>query len=124
MSIILAGSILGFLKYNFHPASIFLGDSGAYFLGFVLSVFSLQGGLKGTTTVAILIPIVALGLPIIDTLLAMFRRLLKSLHIMEIDPEKNVVRSLNLDGWSMFRADREIISTTGFSNWVLRRGKR
>ena len=109
MSVILAGSILGFLKYNFHPASIFLGDSGAYFLGFVLSVFSLQGGLKETTTVAILIPIVALGLPIIDTLLAMFRRLLKSLHIMEVDQEKNQVKFFYLDGWSMFKADRQHI---------------
>jgi UDP-GlcNAc:undecaprenyl-phosphate GlcNAc-1-phosphate transferase len=108
-SVILAGSILGFLKYNFHPASIFLGDSGAYFLGFILSVLSLQGGLKGTTTIAILIPIIALGLPIIDTLLAMFRRLLKSLHIMEVDQEKNVVKFFYLDGWSMFKADREHI---------------
>ncbi len=109
LSVILAGSILGFLKYNFHPASIFLGDSGAYFLGFILSVLSLQGGLKGTTTIAILIPIIALGLPIIDTLLAMFRRLLKSLHIMEVDQEKNVVKFFYLDGWSMFKADREHI---------------
>jgi UDP-GlcNAc:undecaprenyl-phosphate GlcNAc-1-phosphate transferase len=108
-SVVLAGSILGFLKYNFHPASIFLGDSGAYFLGFILSVLSLQGGLKGTTTIAILIPIIALGLPIIDTLLAMFRRLLKSLHIMEVDQEKNVVKFFYLDGWSMFKADREHI---------------
>jgi UDP-GlcNAc:undecaprenyl-phosphate GlcNAc-1-phosphate transferase len=108
-SVILAGSILGFLKYNFHPASIFLGDSGAYFLGFILSVLSLQGGLKGTTTIAILIPIIALGLPIIDTILAMFRRLLKSLHIMEVDQEKNVIKFFYLDGWSMFRADREHI---------------
>jgi len=108
-SVILAGSILGFLKYNFHPASIFLGDSGAYFLGFILSVLSLQGGLKGTTTIAILIPIIALGLPIIDTLLAMFRRLLKSLHIMEVDQEKNVVKFFYLEGWSMFKADREHI---------------
>ena len=108
-SVILAGNILGFLKYNFHPASIFLGDSGAYFLGFILSILSLQGSLKGTTTIAILIPIIALGLPIIDTILAMFRRLLKSLHIMEIDQEKNVVKFFYLDGWSMFRADREHI---------------
>jgi UDP-GlcNAc:undecaprenyl-phosphate GlcNAc-1-phosphate transferase len=105
-SVILAGSILGFLKYNFHPASIFLGDSGAYFLGFMLSILSLQGSLKGTTAIAILIPIIALGLPIIDTILAMFRRLLKSLHIMEVDPEKNVVKFFYLDGWSMFKADR------------------
>jgi len=109
LSVILGGSILGFLKYNFHPASIFLGDSGAYFLGFILSIFSLQGSLKGTTTIAILIPIIALGLPIIDTLLAMFRRLLKSLHIMEVDQEKNVVKFFYLDGWSMFKADRQHI---------------
>jgi UDP-GlcNAc:undecaprenyl-phosphate GlcNAc-1-phosphate transferase len=107
ISIILAGSILGFLKYNFHPASIFLGDSGAYFLGFILAVLSLHGGLKGTTTIAILIPMIALGLPIMDTALSMFRRLLKSLHIMELDEEKNVVKFFYLDGWSMFKADRE-----------------
>ncbi len=107
ISIILAGSIVGFLKYNFHPASIFLGDSGAYFLGFELAVLSLQGGLKGTTTIAILIPIIALGLPILDTALSMFRRLLKSLHIMEVDSKKNVVKFFYLDGWSMFKADRE-----------------
>ena len=106
ISIILAGSILGFLRYNFYPASIFLGDSGAYFLGFILSVLSLQGGLKGTTTIAILIPIIALGLPIMDTALSMFRRLLKSLHIMELDQEKNVVKFFYVDGWSMFKADR------------------
>ncbi len=109
LSVILAGSILGFLKYNFHPASIFLGDSGAYFLGFILSILSLQGGLKGTTTLAILIPIIALGLPIIDTALSMFRRLLKSLHIMEIDQEKNVVKFFYFDGWSMFKADKDHI---------------
>jgi UDP-GlcNAc:undecaprenyl-phosphate/decaprenyl-phosphate GlcNAc-1-phosphate transferase len=109
LSVILAGSILGFLKYNFHPASIFLGDSGAYFLGFILSILSLQGGLKGTTTLAILIPIIALGLPIIDTALSMFRRLLKSLHIMDVDQEKNMVKFFYLDGWSIFKADKDHI---------------
>jgi UDP-GlcNAc:undecaprenyl-phosphate GlcNAc-1-phosphate transferase len=106
VSFILAGSILGFLRYNFHPASIFLGDSGAYFLGFNLALLSLQSSLKGTTTFAILIPVLALGLPMMDTSLAMVRRLLKSLHIMEVDSEKNVVKFFYLDGWSMFRADR------------------
>jgi UDP-GlcNAc:undecaprenyl-phosphate GlcNAc-1-phosphate transferase len=105
-SIILAGSILGFLKYNFHPASIFLGDSGAYFLGFILSVLPLLGGLKGPTTLVIIVPILALGLPIMDTALSMFRRLLKSLHIMEVDRDKNVVKLFFIDGWSIFRADR------------------
>ncbi|MGQ9647614.1 MAG: hypothetical protein ACUVWO_13900 [Thermodesulfobacteriota bacterium] len=106
---ILGGSVVGFLKYNFHPASIFLGDSGAYFLGFVLSVLPLFGGLKGTATFAILIPVLALGLPIIDTALSMIRRLLRSLHIMEIDEEKNEVKFFFFDGFSMFRADRHHI---------------
>jgi UDP-GlcNAc:undecaprenyl-phosphate GlcNAc-1-phosphate transferase len=104
--LIFAGSILGFLKYNFHPASIFLGDSGAYYLGFMLSVLSIVGGHRGPTTVAILIPILALGLPIFDTLLSMTRRLLKSLHIMEVDEESNRIKLFFIDGWSMFRADK------------------
>ncbi len=108
-SAILAGSILGFLRYNFHPASIFLGDSGAYFLGFILSVLPLLGGLKGTATFAIAVPILALGLPIMDTGLSMVRRLLRSLHIMEIDEEKNEIKFLFLDGFSIFRADRNHI---------------
>ncbi len=108
-SAILAGSILGFLRYNFYPASIFLGDSGAYFLGFILSVLPLLGGLKGTATFAILIPLLALGLPIMDTALSMVRRLLRSLHIMEIDEEKNEIKFFFLDGFSMFRADRDHI---------------
>lgn len=108
-SVIFAGSILGFLRYNFHPASIFLGDSGSYFLGFMLSVLPLLGRLKGTTSIAILIPIIALGLPIMDTGISMLRRLLKSLHIMEVDQKRNVVKFFYLDGWSMFRADREHI---------------
>lgn len=108
-SAILAGSILGFLRYNFYPASIFLGDSGAYFLGFILSVLPLLGGLKGTATFAILVPILALGLPIIDTGLSMVRRLLRSLHIMEIDEEKNEIKFFFLDRFSMFRADRNHI---------------
>jgi UDP-GlcNAc:undecaprenyl-phosphate GlcNAc-1-phosphate transferase len=108
-SAILAGSILGFLKYNFYPASIFLGDSGAYFLGFILSVLPLLGGLKGTATFAILIPLLALGLPIMDTALSMLRRLLRSLHIMEIDEKKNEIKFFFLDGFSVFRADRDHI---------------
>lgn len=109
VSIIFAGSILGFLKYNFHPASIFLGDSGAYLLGFKLALLSLQSGLKGTTTITILVPIIALGLPLMDTALAMLRRLLKSLHIMEVDPKKNEIKFFFLDGWSIFRADKDHI---------------
>ncbi len=73
-SVVLAGSIMGFLRYNFNPAQIFLGDSGSLFLGFTLANFSLVGAMKSSTAVALLIPIIALGFPIMDTMLAMIRR--------------------------------------------------
>jgi UDP-GlcNAc:undecaprenyl-phosphate GlcNAc-1-phosphate transferase len=61
---------------------------------------------KGPAAVAILVPVIALGLPIMDTALSMLRRLLKSLHIVEVDQNKNVVKVFFVDGWSVFRADR------------------
>ncbi|MBD3615418.1 MAG: hypothetical protein HUJ22_02515 [Gracilimonas sp.] len=74
ISVLLASSILGFLWYNFRPASIFLGDSGSLFLGFSLAVLSIEGLTKASTTFTVLVPIFALGLPIIDTILSMVRR--------------------------------------------------
>jgi len=109
LSVVLAGSLLGFLKYNFHPASIFLGDSGAYFLGFILSVLSIFGSLKGTTTFTILVPLLTLGLPIMDTFLSMVRRLLKSLHILEVNGEKNLVKLFFFNRWTIFKADKDHI---------------
>ena len=109
ISMTLAGSILGFLRYNFHPASIFLGNSGAYTLGFVLSLLSLQSNLKGTTTVIFLIPILLLGLPIMDTALSMTRRLLKSLHILGEDEKRNLLKFFFINGKSLFKADRDHI---------------
>lgn len=77
LSAALAGSLLGFLRYNFSPASIFMGDSGSMFLGFVLAATALVGATaKSSTAVAILAPLVALGVPIFDTMLAMIRRTL------------------------------------------------
>jgi UDP-GlcNAc:undecaprenyl-phosphate GlcNAc-1-phosphate transferase len=73
----LAGAILGFLFYNFNPATIFMGDTGSMFLGFVLAVTSMRASQKSATTVAIIVPIVALGLPIMDTALAMARRIVR-----------------------------------------------
>jgi UDP-GlcNAc:undecaprenyl-phosphate GlcNAc-1-phosphate transferase len=70
----LAGAILGFLIFNFNPASIFMGDTGSMFLGFVLATTSIQTSQKSGTAVAMLVPIIALGLPIMDTLLAVARR--------------------------------------------------
>ena len=76
MSVTLAGAILGFLRYNFNPATIFLGDSGSLFLGFMLSAVSLAGAQKSTTLVAVAIPIVSFGLPLLDTFLSVVRRFL------------------------------------------------
>jgi UDP-GlcNAc:undecaprenyl-phosphate GlcNAc-1-phosphate transferase len=86
LSAALGGAVLGFLLFNFNPASIFMGDSGSMFLGFVLATTSILGNsVKSSTTVAILVPFVALGLPITDTLLAMLRRFLERRSIFSAD---------------------------------------
>ena len=76
LTIALAGVILGFLRYNFHPASIFLGDSGSMFIGFMLAALALAGSEKAPTMIAVAIPVVAFGFPILDVLLAVSRRFL------------------------------------------------
>jgi len=83
----LAGAIVGFLFYNFNPASIFMGDTGSMFLGFALSATAIQTNQKATTTVAVLIPAIALGLPIMDTLLAIARRALRGRPLFQADKE-------------------------------------
>jgi len=70
----LAGSCLGFLRYNFNPASVFMGDCGSYLLGYLLAALTIQGAMKSHATVALLIPIIALGVPLLDTLLTPVRR--------------------------------------------------
>ena len=74
MMVLLAGSLLGFLRYNFHPARVFLGDTGSLALGMYLALASLRSSQKAHTAVLILIPLFALGYPIFDTLLAVGRR--------------------------------------------------
>ncbi|MEM7610002.1 MAG: MraY family glycosyltransferase, partial [Myxococcota bacterium] len=86
LSAALAGAVLGFLIYNFNPASIFMGDTGSLFLGFVLAATSLLGSsIKSSTTVSLLVPILALGVPIMDTLFAMVRRWLERRPIFAPD---------------------------------------
>jgi UDP-GlcNAc:undecaprenyl-phosphate GlcNAc-1-phosphate transferase len=71
----LGGALVGFLVFNFNPATIFMGDSGSMFIGFVLAAASLQTSTKSSTAVAIFAPLIALGLPLLDTAAAMIRRL-------------------------------------------------
>ena len=81
----LAGSCMGFLPYNFNPASIFMGDTGSTFLGFTLGITSVMGLLKGYTVATIFIAVLVLGLPIFDTSFAIIRRFLAGKPIMSPD---------------------------------------
>jgi len=85
MIVALAGSILGFLKYNFNPATIFLGDCGSLFIGFMLSALALASQQKTPTIVAVAIPIVSFGLPVFETVLSVIRRFLNGRPILGAD---------------------------------------
>jgi UDP-GlcNAc:undecaprenyl-phosphate GlcNAc-1-phosphate transferase len=78
---ILAGAAFAFLRFNFYPASIFMGDAGSMLLGYVLAVISIQGVLKGAATVALIFPLLVLGVPFADLFLVVFRRLRKGVPI-------------------------------------------
>jgi UDP-GlcNAc:undecaprenyl-phosphate GlcNAc-1-phosphate transferase len=81
----LAGALIGFLRYNFNPASIFMGDSGSLFLGFVLATTGIWGSAKSSTVVALMIPLLALGLPLFDTSMAIVRRFLAGRPVFSAD---------------------------------------
>ncbi|MCR5229733.1 MAG: undecaprenyl/decaprenyl-phosphate alpha-N-acetylglucosaminyl 1-phosphate transferase [Solobacterium sp.] len=84
LALTLCGSILGFLPYNFHPASIFVGDCGAQFMGFTIAAVSLLG-FKTTALITLGLPMLVLFIPISDTLVAIIRRKLKGKRIFEAD---------------------------------------
>ena len=75
LSAIVAGACLGFLRHNFYPARIFMGDSGSLLLGFILATVAIQGTLKTAATVALLLPLLVLAIPIIDTSFVIARRI-------------------------------------------------
>jgi len=87
LTIALAGSILGFLRFNFNPATIFLGDCGSLFIGFMLSALALEGAQKAPTAVAVAIPVVSFGLPILETSLSVLRRLISGRPLFTADRE-------------------------------------
>ena len=76
LSFVMLGSTLGFLVHNFYPASIFMGDSGSLFLGYIISIISMLG-YKNVTFTSLIVPIFLLAIPIMDTLFAIIRRVLK-----------------------------------------------
>jgi UDP-GlcNAc:undecaprenyl-phosphate GlcNAc-1-phosphate transferase len=102
VTIVLCGALAGFLRYNFNPASIFLGDSGALFVGFLLAALSLLGAQKATTAIAVITPILAFGLPVVDTTVTMARRLIGGRPVFEGDGE-HIHHMLLARGWSQRR---------------------
>ncbi|HHJ7995132.1 TPA: glycosyltransferase family 4 protein [Streptococcus pyogenes] len=82
--LVLISAIAGFFPYNYHPAMIYLGDTGALFIGFMIGVLSLQG-LKNSTAVAVVTPVIILGVPIMDTIVAIIRRSLSGQKFYEPD---------------------------------------
>jgi UDP-GlcNAc:undecaprenyl-phosphate/decaprenyl-phosphate GlcNAc-1-phosphate transferase len=105
--LILLGALLGFLPYNFNPASIFLGDSGSLVVGYVLAVTAITGSQKGATTMAVVTPLLVFGLPIVDTLLSMVRRFVGSLRMLE--SQKATLKERFCRAKRMFEADQRHI---------------
>jgi UDP-GlcNAc:undecaprenyl-phosphate GlcNAc-1-phosphate transferase len=85
LAVALAGSLGGFLLYNWHPACIFLGDSGAMLIGLLIGVIGVRGSMEGPSAISILFPILAMGLPISDTAMAIFRRWVRNLPLSAAD---------------------------------------
>jgi UDP-GlcNAc:undecaprenyl-phosphate GlcNAc-1-phosphate transferase len=102
ISLALAGALIGFLRYNFNPASIFLGDSGALTIGFMLAALAVQGTQKASTVVAIMIPLLAFGVPMVDTGFTMVRRFLSGRPLFQGDRE-HIHHMLLARGWSQRR---------------------
>lgn len=84
MVLLLVATLLGFLPHNFHPARVFIGDTGILFIGFMISVFALMG-MQRPGVVAIITPIIILGVPLTDTTVAIMRRLIKGKSITSAD---------------------------------------
>lgn len=85
--VIIVGAVTGFLRYNFNPAQIFMGDSGSMFLGFLIAAYSLIGASRANSLLALMIPVIAMGLPVIDTGLAIVRRFLERRHLFSADAD-------------------------------------
>jgi len=85
LALTLVAAVIGFLRYNFHPARIFLGDTGSMFLGFTLSVLAIMSLTKSATAVSVIIPLVILGVPLLDTFFAILRRCHEHRPIMQPD---------------------------------------
>ncbi|UJX42543.1 undecaprenyl/decaprenyl-phosphate alpha-N-acetylglucosaminyl 1-phosphate transferase [Desulfovibrio sp. JY] len=113
MFAVMAGATLGFLRYNFNPASLFLGDGGSYFLGYMLAALSVSGSVKSQVGATLLMPLIALGVPLLDTITAPLRRFLRGRDMFEPD-KRHVHHKLLSRGWSQRKVVLFIYAITIF----------
>jgi UDP-GlcNAc:undecaprenyl-phosphate GlcNAc-1-phosphate transferase len=85
LAVALSGAALAFLRFNFYPAKIFMGDAGSMFLGFALAIISLEGTMKGATLISLVVTVLALGLPVVDTVQVLISRLLAGSPMYQAD---------------------------------------
>jgi len=107
----LAGCALGFLRYNFNPAQIFMGDTGSLFFGVMFAGWSVVGLLKSTATLALIVPVCLMGVPILDTSMAIVRRSLSGRPIFQPDKEHLHHRLLGLG-----LTQRQVVAVIYFIN--------
>lgn len=108
VSIMLVGTILGFLYYNRFPAKVFMGDSGANFLGFILSITALEGAFKQATVLSLFIPILALAVPIFDNLFVIIKRFLEGKPVYQADRSQ-----------IHFRLEKKGLTTVQVVNYIM-----
>ena len=108
VSIMLSGAILGFLYYNKYPAKVFMGDSGANLLGFILSITALEGAFKQATVLSLFIPILALAVPIFDNLFVIFKRFSEGKPVYQADRSQ-----------IHFRLEEKGFSTVQIINYIM-----
>lgn len=96
LSLALVGSLLGFIRYNFYPSKIFMGDSGSLFLGFILAILSIISNPESRTLLSLIVPVLILGVPIFDIIFAFARRLFSKKPIFQADKDHIHHRFLKL----------------------------
>jgi UDP-GlcNAc:undecaprenyl-phosphate GlcNAc-1-phosphate transferase len=92
LAVVLAGSVLGFLRHNFHPARIFLGDAGSMFIGFMLAALSMNAGYTRVNLLAVISPVLILGIPLFDLSLVMLIRWKRGIPVMKGSPDHFALR--------------------------------
>ena len=112
ITLVVCGSCIGFLKFNFPPAKIFLGDSGSLLLGFMAGVITITGILKTAAALTLFVPIIIFGFPLIDALFSLIRRIFTKKSFMEADKDHIHHRLLYRRGWNAKKVNFRIYYIT------------